>query len=110
MHRGLRMTKVHWAGIAVLGVCLFSGSCSDAPTNPRPCTLIGCFGGLELDLLGTLPSEYRVAFEVEGSPTFFFDCTGDSPCASPIFIREFYPETVRVTVSAGDITHLRPAD
>ena len=101
MYRSLRITKFLWPGVLLGGAGVLLCSCSDA-TDPIICTQIGCYSGLEVELLGTLPVEYRLELKVPGSKEFYFDCTADSPCWPPIFIQDFFPETVRVTVSSGD--------
>ncbi len=101
MQNGMGTSRVYWVGILILGASLFHWSCSDA-TNPIICTDIGCFSGLEVELLGTLPAEYRLTLGVPGSQEFFVDCTQESPCRPPIFIEDFLPETVRLTVSSGE--------
>ena len=101
MHHGMGTLRVRRFGFLVLGASLFPWSCSDT-TDPIICTDMGCSSGLEVELLGTLPAEYRLTFGVPGSQDLYVDCTQDSPCWPPIFIEDFFPETVRVTVSSGE--------
>ena len=108
MYPGNTKIRVWRQGILVLGFGFLVVSCSDW-TGPD-CTMIGCDSGLSIQLTSPL-TEYRMTIQAGPQP-FYIDCLDDPSCANGVFIDDFFPVQVSVTVTTGEqeyrLTNAKP--
>jgi hypothetical protein len=101
------MRTRHRSLIAVLSLAVLS-SCSGGSlfgSDHRACTLIGCAGGLQIQLAQPISGAYRVelfANATDSQPLRTYDCPG-TVCSGYIVFYETSPASavVRVTSSRG---------
>ena len=85
--------------VLVFGVCLLNVSCSDS--TGLFCIQIGCDSGLSIQLTSPL-TEYRMTIRGVGPKPLHIDCVQDPSCANGVFILDYFPSHVDVTVTAGE--------
>lgn len=71
------------------------------------CTQIGCESGVRIELAEPLPEGATVtlASDRPGGVAVSFQCTAASPCESPLFARDFTPESLTVRIQGGGIDY-----
>jgi hypothetical protein len=100
-------SRTAWCTMAAVAHSLLLASCSE--TNDEPPifrTLLRCENGLRIALSGHVPDSYRITVEVPNtdSQPFQIQCSLGAPCPNPVFLADFTPSLVRVTVTAGQET------
>lgn len=103
--RGARRRRPRGAPLAglLLATALLA-ACTRSP-NETACTLIGCASGVTIEVLGSIPEGSRITL-TPAHPNGLARsvvCTAESPCAGPILIEEFAPETFTVRVSGEGV-------
>ncbi|MEX1181829.1 MAG: hypothetical protein WEF86_01240 [Gemmatimonadota bacterium] len=79
-------------------------ACTTACTTPvaRSCTLIGCVDGLNVELMGALPSSYTVTVRA-GSVERTIECTPQNDCRGRIFVEGVTAARVEVAVVGAGV-------
>lgn len=92
---------------AFLAVIMTAAVAGCVDSAPPVCTLIGCDSGVRIELAQSLPEGATVRLEPDGpgGVAVSFHCTAASPCESPLFARDFTPESLTVRIQGGGIDY-----
>lgn len=72
----------------------------DIACTQRPC---GLSNGLEVVVTGDLPETFTITISLEGPPTIVIECSESSPCGNSIFLRDFTPDHVDITIQGESV-------
>lgn len=92
---------------AFLTVAVTAALAGCADSTAPVCTLIGCESGVRIELAEPLTEGATVTLEPDepGGVAVSFQCTAASPCESPLFARDFTPESLTVRIQGGGIDY-----